>query len=395
MRKFTRLLSLLILLAFTSACSIGQVSDDVDPEQVVTSTSSQITPTAVSSISTLTPTPAPTSTEIIPKQTEVLNWDFDYSSPEEQGISQDLLDEMQEIISEQYPAVDSILIVRNGKIILDLHQNSFKDSDVHRIYSGTKSILSILVGIAIDQGYIESVDVHLLDFFQDKEINYSGEMKGAITLEHLMTMTSGMQCLDADTYGLDWWVEFMGSPNWVSTFLDQPMNAVPGEEFYYCDGSANLVSAILQDSVGMSLYTFAEQYLFTPLGIDELYWHQVGGGYYNGSTGVHILPKDYAKIGSLLLTGGRWQGEQIVSEEWIASSTSKYIEGSFTDWYGYYWWVDEEGYISAFGLGNQLLYVIPEENLIVVIFSQPEEGRYYDIYAEDILEDLILPVLKN
>ena len=153
------------------------------------------------------------------------------------------------------------------------------------------------------------------------------------------------------------------------------------------------MSAILQDAVGMPLYTFANRFLFEPLGIEDLYWHQVGGGYLNGSTGIHILPEDFAKIGSLLLTGGKWGGEQIVSEEWVSASTSKYVEGSFSDWYGYYWWIDNEGYISAFGLGNQLLYVIPEENMIVVIFSQPEEGHYYDIYAEDILEQFILTAI--
>ena len=210
-----------------------------------------------------------------------------------------------------------------------------------------------------------------------------------------MTMTSGMQCLDADTNGLDWWVDFLNKSDWPSTFVDQPMNAEPGEEFYYCDGSANLVSAILQEAVGMPLYTFANQYLYTPLGIDEIFWHQLGGGYYNGSTGVFIRPEDFAKIGSLLLADGNWQGEQIVSSEWIDASTTKYVEGTFSDWYGYYWWVDNEGYISAFGLGSQLLYVIPEENLIAVVFSQPEEGRFYEIYAEDILEDLILPSINK
>ena len=185
----------------------------------------------------------------------------------------------------------------------------------------------------------------------------------------------------------------MAGPDWVSSFVDQPMVSAPGEEFFYCDGSANLMSALLQDSVGMSLYTFAYKYLFEPLGIENLYWHQVGGGYFNGWTGIHLEPEEFAKIGFLILSNGRWQGEQIVSEEWITASTSKYVAGSFSDWYGYYWWIDELGYISAFGLGNQLLYVIPDENMIVVIFSQPEEGRYYDIYAEEILEELILPAI--
>ncbi len=387
----------IILLIIMAACAPAQVNI-VDEQPTATDTPILISPTNTTEIiPTATDIPQATNTPIVIVPTTVptteVVWNLEFSAAEEQGMDSGLLDEMVAIVNEEYPGVESILIARNGKTVLDEYFSPFREGQVHRIYSGTKSILSILIGIAIDEGFIESVDVRLVDLFPDAEIAYMGELKEAITLKHLMSMTSGMRCLDADTYGLDWWVDFMNRPDWVSTFLDQPMVSVPGDEFYYCDGTANLMSAILQDAVEMSLYTFANRYLFEPLGIEEIYWHQVGGGYYNGSTGIHILPEDFAKIGSLILSGGRWQGEQIVSEEWVRNSTSKYIEGTFSDWFGYYWWIDNEGYISAFGLGNQLLYIIPDESLIVVIFCDPERGSYYNIFAEEILEELILPAI--
>ena len=391
---------LLLFIVFLSACSIEQASIPVASTLSPIKTPTQITPTMTSTqISTIEPVITSTSTVIVPTSTPTPTqetvWDFEYSSPTEQGFNVEKLEDLETIIMSNYPAVDSLLIARNGKTVFEMYQNGFDKNTRHRIYSGTKSILSLLVGIAIDQGYIESVDVPLIEFFPNEQIDNLGSMKESITLKHLLTMTSGIRCLEADTYGLDWWESALNKAGWINTFLDQPMISETGIEFYYCDGSANIVSAILEKSIGTSVYSFAREYLFEPLGIEDIYWHQLGGGYLNGSTGVHILPEDFAKIGSLVLSGGVWNGEQIVSEEWIKASTSKYIEGTFSDWFGYYWWIDDQGYISAFGLGNQLMYIIPEENLIVIIFCDPEKGSYYNIFAENILENLILPTVIN
>lgn len=205
------------------------------------------------------------------------------STPEEQGMDSDLLSEMLGTIQEQNYEIDSVTIVRNGYMIADARIHPFSSTSKHNIYSCTKSVVSALIGIAIDQGYIEGLQQPVLSFFPKRAIANHDANKEAMTLEHLLTMTTGIRCQDSYLYnwtGLD---QMMESEDWVQFVLDLPMQGAPGAQFEYCNGALFLLSAIIQETTGKSAVDFAEEHLFGPLVFLMLTGHLISRGYPSGT----------------------------------------------------------------------------------------------------------------
>jgi CubicO group peptidase (beta-lactamase class C family) len=240
-----------------------------------------------------------------------------------------------------------------------------------QINSIVKSILSILFGIAIDHGFIESIDQPLTDFFPEEELDNFDYRKEAITLEHLLTMTPGLDCRDSYMFDWDWsdpqWARIN---DWVQYFVDLPMISTPGNRFAYCNSDARVLSVILTKATGMTAHQFANKYLFGPLGMRVNNWNSFQGIYTDGSRGIKIRTKQLARIGQLVLNGGVWEGQRIVSEEWLEESTQQYIDGNLEDYYGYMWWVNESGFFTGIGYGGQYMYVVPWADLVVLFMSR-------------------------
>ncbi len=316
------------------------------------------------------------------------------STPEEQGFDPNMLNEMLAEIERQNWNVENITIIRHGYKILDASFNSYNPDEPHLLYSCTKSVVSSLIGIAIEQGYIESVDVPLADLFPDRDIQNLDALKQQMTLEHLLSMTSGFECRDSYLYQ---WVglnEMMSSDDWVQHVLDLPMEFQPGTHFEYCNGVSNLLSAIVQESTGMHTAAFAEQYLFGPLGIDAYIWEEDPAGIPLGFSYLHLKPSDMARFGYLYLQGGIWDGEQIVSSEWVAdSSTVKIAANTLQDGYGYQWWIDNAGYFIAVGYRGQFIFVLPDYDMVVAFVSDPEVGDF-DL-PEYLLTNYIIPAVHT
>jgi CubicO group peptidase (beta-lactamase class C family) len=332
-------------------------------------------------------TQAPAATHVAAPYWPTAGWRS--TTPEEQGMDSGLLSAMLgEILEENY-TIDSVTIVRNGYMVADVSIHPFTPISKHNIYSCTKSVVSALVGIAIDQGYIEGLQQPVLSFFPQRTIANRDANKEAMTLEHLLTMTTGFRCQDSYLYRWSGLNQMRESEDWVQFVLDLPMEGEPGERFECCNGASHLLSGIIQETIGMSANEYAVEHLFGPLGISDIDWSSSPQGKSVGYSELKMRPQDMAKIGVLYLREGRWDEEQIVPSEWVVSSTSQFISATLEDGYGYQWWVDDSGMYLALGYRGQFIYVIPEKEMVVVFTSSLDDNDFY--VPQTLLNEFIIP----
>jgi metal-dependent hydrolase (beta-lactamase superfamily II)/CubicO group peptidase (beta-lactamase class C family) len=315
------------------------------------------------------------------------------STPEEQGVDSEGLATMLASIQEQDYPIDAVLVVRHGVLVLDAYRYPARPDSRHVVYSCTKSVVSALVGIALARGYIESTDQPLLSFFPDRQVAHPDARKDAMTLEDVLTMSTGLQCEDSYLYRWRGIQEMERSDDWVQFMLDLPMVEEPGTRFEYCNGASFLLSAIIQETTGQSALAFAQEYLFGPLGIEEVAWGSNPQGITIGWSDLHLRPHDMAKIGYLYLNGGRWQEGQLVPTAWVEASTSNHIPATLQDGYGYQWWIDDDGYYMALGYAGQFIFVVPELDMVVVFASDLPESDFY--VPEQLLRSYVIPAVAS
>lgn len=253
--------------------------------------------------------------------------------------------------------------------------------DVHSLQSSTKSVASTAVGIALTRGAIEGVDAPLLSFFQDYDIDGVDPRLHEATLADLLTMRSGIEWHEWDR-PLDETnstIQLEHSEDWIQFTLDQPMDAAPGEKFVYSSGGSHLMSGIVRAATGMFIDEYAEQNLFGPLGISEYHWKKSPRGYPDTEGGLFLEAKDLAKIGLLYMKGGVWDGQRILSEEWVRDATERHVEVQQNGFgYGYQWWRPDQGDITIWatlGFGDNYMFVIPELDMIAVVNAWNVFGR--------------------
>lgn len=286
-------------------------------------------------------------------------------SPEEGGIDSDALAKGLLDLHEKGSAIDSLLIIRNGYVVLDAHFAPYDGSFPHDLASVTKSVMSTLIAIAAEQGHVD-LDRSVVSYFPDRKIANLDERKERITVRHLVGMVDGMEavCKDGDEINLD---AMRSTPDWVQTALDRPMVAEPGTKFCYDSPGFHLLSAILQNATGMTVLEFARQNLFEPLGIHQATWEIDPQGRTRGWGDLHLLPEDAAKIGLLFLHRGEWDGKQVVPEAWVLDAVrahSRFLEDDYG--YGYGWWVSPVDYYAS-GRGGQNIHVLSSVNMLVVV----------------------------
>jgi CubicO group peptidase (beta-lactamase class C family) len=281
--------------------------------------------------------------------------------------------QMLDAVAARKLNIDSILIVRHGYLVAEVYYGSNSPTLKHELYSVTKSFTSALIGIAIQKGFMDSVNHPVLDWFADRQVANVDARKRAMTLEHLLTMSSGLEWPESGTPYTTMdnpYVRMMRSPDWVQFVLDQPMAEQPGATFNYNSGTSHLLSAIVQKTTRTSTLAFAREYLFKPLGIADVAWGTDASGIAIGGSDLRLTPRDMAKFGYLYLKGGVWEGQQVVPAEWVKASTTKHIKStSATLDYGYLWWIEPDGSFGAHGLGGQHIFVRPSQDLVVVFTS--------------------------
>jgi CubicO group peptidase (beta-lactamase class C family) len=249
----------------------------------------------------------------------------------------------------------------------------FHGTDLHTMQSVTKTVSSVIMGIAITRGDFKAgLDTPLLKYFDVSKVKNVDERKRRITLLHVLTMSTG----------LDWNEEVAyddpkndaslmeAADDWVQYVIDRPMVQEPGKVFNYTSGGSELLAYVFQQETGQDIEIYGEKYLFKPLGMDH-FWKRTPLGLPDTEGGLFLRAADLAKIGYLYLHDGMWDGNQIVSKDWVKQSLAPYIVAEEGFKYGYKWWLrprtDRQGYIwMARGFGGQQLIVFPEENLIAV-----------------------------
>ncbi len=319
------------------------------------------------------------------------------STPEEQGVDSEKLYDLVKGIRENKTEIDSLVIVRNGYIITEAYFSGNKDS-LRALYSCTKSVTSALVGAAIDDGYIKDVDMKLLDIYPDMKIKNNNTLKKQITLEHLLTMSSGF---DWDEVTISYshpdnpLPQLERSPDTVQFMLNRSVSTEPGRAFNYNSGGSHLLSAIITKLSGKALAEYAEDKLFKPLGITNKSWYSAQDGISFGGYGLYMRATDMAKLGYLYMKKGKWGDKQIIPEEWVELSTIKHIDADYngtSKGYGYQWWVNSFGGYSARGFQGQYIIVQPELDMVVVFQSHFTKN---DLLPLNMMEANIIPAVKS
>ncbi len=293
------------------------------------------------------------------------------AAPEEVGMDADRLSELEQHIEENMPQVLSVLVVRDGYLAYQYYQDPSNADSPRIIQSATKSFISALIGIALREGYLTSLDQKMIDFFPEYDTAEIDSRLREVTIRHLLTMTAGFSSPDA-TGAL---------PSKEIRLQQEGLASDPGQSFAYDNGSTQLLSAILTKATGMTALEFANEHLFGPLGISNVWWTEDDQGDSNGAFGLMMIPGDMAKLGYLYLNQGVWDGEQIIPLDYVQESTRSQSEGGPPEnaGYGYQWWVttveDYPAYFAA-GFGGQYIYVIPDLDTVVVITSNSD--RHYE-----------------
>jgi CubicO group peptidase (beta-lactamase class C family) len=275
--------------------------------------------------------------------------------------------------------ISSFLISQDMKIVYQYYKNKKMVNKLFHIHSSTKSILSILIGIAIDRGKIGSIQDSIAEYLHNVP-----EDKRQITIEHLLTMTPGWEWGEFGEWGGRPF-PMINSKEWVKFVLERDMEISPGIKMTYNSGASHLLSAILQEAIGETAASYAEKYLFNPLNITKYRWHEDSKGRTIGGFGLCLKAEDMLKIGHVMLNRGVWDNKQIVSEKWVHESTmARFHTYDHIGSYGYHWWVlvDENNkpyhpnIFFSMGYGGQYIIANPVKNLVVVVTSE----LYHDTF---------------
>lgn len=300
---------------------------------------------------------------------------------------------MLDHIRKSDTGIHSLLIVRNGYLASETYFAGFGKNSLAELYSVTKSVVSTLCGIAIDQGKLGGVREPLADILDYASFRNPDPRKKAIVLEDLLTMRSGLEWTEGDSA----YRAFYSSGDSIGYVAGLPMRAAPGALFNYDSGSVHLLAAALAEETGSDPSAYAKRCLFGPLGIERFEWEKDPRGLSIGGWGLRMAPRDMAKLGYLMLRGGEWEGRRIVSKAWIDAATSTQVPdfgNSEGLGYGYLWWIHPaaEGY-AALGLDGQTILVVPRLDLVVVITASTPDRGHNSIFA--LIADYIVPAMRK
>lgn len=299
-------------------------------------------------------------------------------------------------LSREIAAYDlrSCIIQYQDKLIYHYEQSDQASSQLVPINSCTKSILSALFCIALEQGLIASPNTPISHYFPELEHD-PDQRKQHITLEHLLTLTAGFQWNEFG--GMNSFPKMTRSPDWVHYVLQQPLADRPGLKMVYNSGVSQLLAAILVQATGMEIARFAELHLFMPLGIEQYEWPRDPQGIHTGGFGLLLSANDLMKFGRLFLHKGLWHNQQLIAQDLITLSTKPAIAASPPEhgFYGWHWWMDhadDTDYYYARGFGGQFIIVVPAlESIVVLTRKQRKKG----LLPLDLFREHIYPLLMN
>lgn len=306
----------------------------------------------------------------------------------------------ESIRDRTFKDINSVLVVKHGKIVIEEYFNGEGPDTLHDIRSAGKSITSALVGIAEDKGFTQGVDATLLSYFPGlKCLNGWDPRKETITLEHVLSMSFGLA--EPGEYP-SWENRSWYTTHWIEDVLCQPVEFEPGSRFDYDSAAPALFGPIIEQASGLSIRQFSEDFLFKPLGIEEYRWHIMPDGHEYTGGGFRMRSRDMARFGQLYLQNGIWEGDQLISKKWVKQSTRAHLVANpqLDIHYGYYWWresfpIDHQWIETYFASGNggNKIYVFPTEDLVVVITASAYDKKYGHPQVRMMMSKYILPAI--
>ncbi|MBN2305634.1 MAG: serine hydrolase [Anaerolineae bacterium] len=314
--------------------------------------------------------------------------DWRTSIPEDQDMDSAILDALFAYIDEHGTDIHGIVVVRHGYIVAEAYYAKYTPTTQHTLASIAKSLTSILIGMLMQRGDLESVDQRVIDLFPNRTIANMDDRKAAMTLEDLLTMRAGLDCRDRNDSTV---TAMIRQRDWVQYMLNLEMSDPPGVTFNYCNGVSHLLSALVQETTGQTALELARAELFPVLGIGRVTWERDPAGNPAGGWGLYMTPRDMARLGYLYLNQGTWDGQQIVSREWVASSTSRRTSDGYMG-YGYQWWVASANDFRAVGAGGQYIIVRPDDDLVVAITSDPFHANYEEL--SELVQSYIVSAIR-
>lgn len=308
------------------------------------------------------------------------------ANPEEKNMDSDKLEEMLEYIDEETPFYDSIVIIRHGYIVLERYYLSYGPDDLHHLWSTTKSFISALVGIALNEGLISNINDKMLDYFPNKTISNYDPRRENITIEHLLTMSSGIEWL----FYLHQTI-FTGHEDPVEFALNQPIYFEPGSQFEYINGGPHILSGIIHEVVESTVEEYASEKLFNPIGIKDFLWGKDQQNVSQGSYALSLTPRDCARFGYLYLNNGTWDDKQIIPSDWVKKSSDVYWNLTSNTSYGYLWWIyPKSGCYATRGYEEQNIFVIPEYDILFVTTGKAPSDTVDSKY---LIDNFIIPAI--
>jgi len=294
-----------------------------------------------------------------------------------------------------------LVVLKNNNIVMEWYYNHFWRKSILDIRSAGKSITSLLLGVAIQEGLIQNLEQDVYSIFPKEKYPSINDGYKNIRLKHLLDMTSGLDADadDGDTPGNAG--QWIGRDEWVDYLLSIPLVAEPGERWVYADINAVLIGAIIEEISGMSLKDFAKEKVFDPLGITEYYWYTNAANQTGGAGNLYITSLAFAKLGALVANEGQWGNKQIVQAAYIDRLIDRKVS-NFNNWfyladsYGMLWYKKQGifngkkiDYLFASGNGGNQLIVVPEENMVIALTSTAYGTRYGHPRAYAIFEKLM------
>ena len=335
------------------------------------------------------------------------------TTPPEVGLDPGVLSAFDADVGEgKYGYVDSMLVIRNGKVAYEryygrdygsiYHEEAstpgplvvrdptgpynyfnswwhpyFQKGKLHTMQSVTKSVVSAVIGIAVGRGEFPDLDTPVLEFFEPGSVANVDEKKRRMTIRHLLTMTTGLDWNEDYPYNdpRNTFAIMAVEPDWVQYTMDRPMSVEPGESFQYNSGATLILGHVFNKATGMDLEEYAVRHLFEPLGIDNYHWKRTPFGLADAQEGLFVSSRDIAKIAYLFLKQGQWEDKQVVPAAWVSESVTPFVsvDDDHSIEYGYKWWLvhyeyqgEERVAFAGFGFGGQYPIVIPELDLVIV-----------------------------
>jgi CubicO group peptidase (beta-lactamase class C family) len=336
--------------------------------------------------------------------------DWPKASPKSVGIDEKALAALDdEIAAGKFGNVDSLTIIRHGKLVfekryphdydkiygedakkpgmLNAHDPTgpynyysswwhpwYQRGELHTLQSVSKTITSIIFGVARTRGDFPDIDTPVLKYFDESKVANVDDRKRRMTVRHLLTMSAGLDWNEGLPYSdpKNTGTQMEASPDWVDYTINRPMAFNPGTTYAYNSGATQILAHVFRVATGMDIEDYAVRYLFTPVGIDHFFWKRSPSGLVDAEGGLYLRPRDVAKLWQLFLQGGKWNGGQIVSPEWIKDSVTPHMTVGPNAKYGLKWWLipygkDNKSFAwSGNGFGGQRPFVLPEYDVVAV-----------------------------